>query len=162
MSTNPIQKIGQIGIPVKNLDRAIPFYQEQLGLPLLFNNDTMAFFDCNGVRLLLSIPENEQFYQSRIKQVENRKEVVATATSMLAEKIKSTTVILKRKMHDDDKLYGSVAPNEIVDLLADKGISISKNQVQFEKSIKSKGTYEVTIKLSSRLQPQLTVKVVPE
>lgn len=61
MSTNPIQKIGQIGIPVTDLERAIPFYQEQLGLPLLFNTETMAFFDCNGVRLLLSIPENEQF-----------------------------------------------------------------------------------------------------
>lgn len=61
MSNNRIQKIGQIGISVKNLDRAIPFYQEQLGLPLLFNTETMAFFDCDGVRLLLSIPENEQF-----------------------------------------------------------------------------------------------------
>ena len=61
MSTNPIQKIGQIGIPIKNLDRAIAFYKEQLGLPLLFNTDSMAFFDCDGVRLLLSIPENEQF-----------------------------------------------------------------------------------------------------
>lgn len=107
-------------------------------------------------------PENEQFYKTRIKHVENRKEVVATATSMLAEKIKSTTIVLKRKMHDDNKLYGSIGSNEIVDLLAEKGISVSKNQVQFDKSIKSKGTYEITIKLSSRLQPQLTIKVVPE
>lgn len=61
MSSNPIQKIGQIGIPIKNIDRAIAFYKEQLGLPLLFNTDTMAFFDCDGIRLLLSIPENEQF-----------------------------------------------------------------------------------------------------
>jgi methylmalonyl-CoA/ethylmalonyl-CoA epimerase len=58
---NPIQKIGQIGVPVKDLERAISFYQNQLGLPLLFNTDTMAFFDCNGVRLLLSLPEKEQY-----------------------------------------------------------------------------------------------------
>ncbi len=107
-------------------------------------------------------PENEQFYQSRIKRIENRKEVLSSQTSMLAEKIKSTTVTIKRKMHDNDKLYGSIAPGEIVDILAEKGISISKSQVQFDKSIKSKGTYEVIIKLSSRLQPHLTLKVVPE
>lgn len=61
MQSNPIQKIGQIGIPVKNIERATAFYQEKLGLPLLFNTDTMAFFDCEGVRLLLTLPENEQF-----------------------------------------------------------------------------------------------------
>lgn len=61
MQSNQIKKIGQIGIPVKNIERATAFYQEKLGLPLLFNTDTMAFFDCGGVRLLLSIPENEQF-----------------------------------------------------------------------------------------------------
>jgi catechol 2,3-dioxygenase-like lactoylglutathione lyase family enzyme len=61
MQSNPVQKIGQIGIPVKNIERATAFYQEKLGLPLLFNTDTMAFFDCDGVRLLLTLPENEQF-----------------------------------------------------------------------------------------------------
>lgn len=61
MHSNPVQKIGQIGITVKNIERATAFYQEKLGLPLLFNTDTMAFFDCEGVRLLLTLPENEQF-----------------------------------------------------------------------------------------------------
>ena len=61
MSTISIQKIGQIGIPVKNIDRATSFYKDSLELPLLFNTDTMAFFDCDGVRLMLSLPEKEQF-----------------------------------------------------------------------------------------------------
>lgn len=61
MHSNPIQKIGQIGIPVKDIERATAFYQEKLGLPLLFHTDTMSFFDCEGVRLLLTLPENEQF-----------------------------------------------------------------------------------------------------
>ncbi|WP_423408571.1 VOC family protein [Heyndrickxia sp. MSNUG] len=92
MSNNPIQKIGQIGIPVKNLDRAIPFYQEQLGLRLLFNTETMAFFDCDGVRLLLSIPENEQFahpssviYFQVEKMNEKYEELLAKGVSFLDE-----------------------------------------------------------------------------
>ena len=56
-----IQKIGQIGVPIKDLDRAILFYRDILGLPLLFSTDRMAFFDCNGVRLFLSLPEKEEF-----------------------------------------------------------------------------------------------------
>ena len=56
-----IQKIGQISVSVKNFDRAIGFYQDVLQLPLLFSTGSLAFFECNGVRLLLSLPEKEEF-----------------------------------------------------------------------------------------------------
>lgn len=106
--------------------------------------------------------KSEKFFKSRERVVENRKSIIATQTSMLAEKIDSMHITIKRKMHDDGKLYGAINPNEIVDELAKKGISVSKNQVLFPKSIKDRGTYEVTIKLSSRLQPKIKVSVVPE
>ncbi|WP_203364034.1 VOC family protein [Bacillus sp. REN10] len=61
MATTKIQKVGQIGVPVKNLERAIHFYKDKLGLPLLFHTENMAFFDCNGLSLLLSLPEKEEF-----------------------------------------------------------------------------------------------------
>lgn len=56
-----LNSIGQIAIPVKDFDRAVSYYEGTLGLPLLFNTGNLAFFDCNGVRLLLSLPETEQF-----------------------------------------------------------------------------------------------------
>jgi large subunit ribosomal protein L9 len=107
-------------------------------------------------------PENEGLYSKKIEAVERKKEVVASQTSMLAERIKTVHITLKRKLHDDGKLYGSVNPLEIVELLAEKGIKISKNQVEMHKAIKEKGTFEVTIKLSSRLKPALTLKVVSD
>lgn len=61
MSSNVIQSVGQIGIPVKDIKRAINFYQDTLGLPLLFNTDTMGFFELKGLRLMLTLPENKQF-----------------------------------------------------------------------------------------------------
>lgn len=106
--------------------------------------------------------ENEQIYKDKIKKVENRKEALATETSMLAEKIKSLRVVVKRKMHDDGKLYGAINAGEIADALAAKGVNITKSKVLINKSIKTKGTHEVIIKLTSRLQPVLTVEVHPE
>lgn len=64
METATIQKVGQIGVPVKDLNRALDFYKEKLGLSLLFNTDSMAFFECNGLRLMLSLPEKEEFAHS--------------------------------------------------------------------------------------------------
>ncbi|MCX5922018.1 MAG: 50S ribosomal protein L9 [Candidatus Dependentiae bacterium] len=107
-------------------------------------------------------PNNEESFKKREKIVEKRKEVVATKTSMLAEKINGLKVTLKRKLHDDGKLYGSVNASEIVDVLAEKGISVTKSQIEFGKSIKAKGSHEVTIKLSSTLQPVINVNIVSE
>lgn len=107
-------------------------------------------------------PENEKSLVNRVKKIEHRKEVVATKTSILAEKIKNSDLVLKRKMHDGGKLYGSISANEIVDLFALKGISISKSQVEFDKTIKTQGVYDVIIKLSSKLQPKVKLKIIQE
>jgi large subunit ribosomal protein L9 len=102
---------------------------------------------------------NEQFYKQREKQIEHRKEVIATETSMLSEEISQIKLVLKRKTHDDGKLYASVNPADVVDLLAAKGIKVGKSQIIFDKAIKTTGTYQVTVKLSSKLQPQVTLQV---
>lgn len=61
METTMIQKVGQISVPVKDLNRALEFYKEKLGLSLLFNTDSMAFFESNGLRIMLSLPEKDEF-----------------------------------------------------------------------------------------------------
>ena len=53
-----VSRIGQIAITVEDLPRAIAFYRDVLGLRFLFEAPpAMAFFDCGGVRLMLSLPE---------------------------------------------------------------------------------------------------------
>jgi len=105
---------------------------------------------------------NEQSFSKRIRVVEHRKDVVETKTSMLAEKIRGLRLKIKRKMHDDGKLYGAVSATEIAELLGENGFSISKNQIIIDKSIKAKGVYQVTVKLTARLTPQMTLEVVAE
>ena len=47
-------EIGQIAVPVNDLDRALKFYRDALGLRFLFQAPPgLAFFDCAGVRLML-------------------------------------------------------------------------------------------------------------
>ncbi len=107
-------------------------------------------------------PENESQFLSKIRVVAKHKEVIATKTSLLAEKIKHTELKIKRKIAEGDKLYGAVSAHEIVDLFAAEGIAVSKNQIEFGKAIKTKGTHQFTVKLSSSLKPVCTLKVIAE
>ena len=54
-------EIGQIAVPVSDLERAIAFYRDVLGMKFLFQAPPgLGFFDCNGVRLLLTTPEKNK------------------------------------------------------------------------------------------------------
>ena len=53
-----IRRVGQIAVVVRDVKRATAFYRDTLGLRLLFEAPPgLAFFDCGGVRLMLSAPE---------------------------------------------------------------------------------------------------------
>jgi methylmalonyl-CoA/ethylmalonyl-CoA epimerase len=57
-----ITRLGQIAINVKDVDRATAFYENTLGLKLLFKAPPgLAFFDCGGVRLMLDHAEKPEF-----------------------------------------------------------------------------------------------------
>lgn len=61
-----IERIGQIAVAVQDVDRAADFYERVLGLPLLFKFPGLAFFDCGGVRLMLSKAERPEFDRTSI------------------------------------------------------------------------------------------------
>src|SRR5271168_3598865 len=59
-----ITRLGQVAINAHDIDRATAFYRDKLGLPLLFTAGPLAFFDCGGVRLMLTLPEKPEFDHS--------------------------------------------------------------------------------------------------
>jgi methylmalonyl-CoA/ethylmalonyl-CoA epimerase len=57
-----INGLGQVAIRAKDVERAAAFYQDVLGLKLLFKAPPgLAFFDCGGVRLMLDRAEKPEF-----------------------------------------------------------------------------------------------------
>ena len=57
-----LSSIGQIAVNAHDLDRAVAFYRDKLGMKHLFTvHPHMAFFGCGDVRLMLSLPEKPEF-----------------------------------------------------------------------------------------------------
>jgi catechol 2,3-dioxygenase-like lactoylglutathione lyase family enzyme len=61
MTTSPfagLSALGQIAFTVSDVERATVFFRDQLGLPFLFAAPPgLAFFDCGGVRLMVTRPQ---------------------------------------------------------------------------------------------------------
>jgi len=60
-SSSEINGIAQIAVNVHDVKRAIEFYRDKLGLRFLFEIQNAAFFDCGGIRVMLSLPEKPEF-----------------------------------------------------------------------------------------------------
>lgn len=58
-----LSQIGQIAINVENTERGTAFYRDVLGMKHLFSAGSLSFFDCGGIRLMLSVPERAELRQ---------------------------------------------------------------------------------------------------
>ena len=107
-------------------------------------------------------PATQALFEKKAREVQNRKQVIESKTSILAEKIKSLKLVIKRKVHDNGLLYGAVGQTELAELLTKEGFKVAKNQIIMDEPIKEKGSFHFTVKLSNSLQPHCTVKVISE
>jgi len=63
---DPLLSIGQIARNVKSLEKSEQWYRQALGLDHLYTYTTMAFFDCQGVRLMLNQSDDDLKHESII------------------------------------------------------------------------------------------------
>ncbi len=61
-TTFGLSAIEQIAVNASDIERAVVFYRDKLGMKHLFTvPPNLAFFDCNGIRLMLSLPAKPEF-----------------------------------------------------------------------------------------------------
>jgi catechol 2,3-dioxygenase-like lactoylglutathione lyase family enzyme/DNA-binding CsgD family transcriptional regulator len=53
-----LSAIGQVSLTIDDVERAVAFYRDVLGMRHLYTFGDLAFFDCGGTRLFLTRPEN--------------------------------------------------------------------------------------------------------
>lgn len=114
-------------------------------------------------KLAKKVEEGEKtFFEKRSVKAKIDAQTLNSKIAMLAERIKNMHLVVKERVHDNGKLYGSVGADEVVELLKKKDVNVNRKQVEFKKAIRTVGEHKVAIKLSSKLKPELTLKVVPK
>ena len=85
--------------------------------------------------------KNRAFYEGKANKKKVTTKILNNKIAMLGEHIKSLHLTVKKKTHDDGKLYGSVGADDIVVALRAKDININKKQVEFIKTVKTVGSH---------------------
>jgi len=104
-----------------------------------------------------------------LRDIEHQKSVaVAKAAKLranaeaLAKRLADTPVALRRKVGEQDKLYGSVTAMDVAEALAARGLQIDRRSIDLHEPIKTLGDFEVGVKLHSEVVGKVKVKVEAE
>jgi len=104
-----------------------------------------------------------------IREVEHQKAVAAAKAAKLkasaqavAKRLADTPVAFKRKVGEQDKLYGSVTAMDIAEALAARGLQIDRRHIDLAEPIKTVGDHEVGVKLHAEVVGKVKVKVEAE
>ena len=98
--------------------------------------------------------EKQQYAKKEIKQLQNAK--------TLAEELAKVSITIPVKVGEEDKIFGSVTSQMIVDALKEKNYDIDKRQVILSEPIKALGIYEVNLKLHNEVSTIIKTWVVRE
>ncbi|HYQ80200.1 MAG TPA: 50S ribosomal protein L9 [Anaeromyxobacteraceae bacterium] len=104
-----------------------------------------------------------------LREIEHQKQVaqakaakLRASAEALAKRLAETPLSLKRKVGEQDKLYGSVTAMDLAEALAQRGLSIDRRSIDLSEPIKTVGEFEVPVKLHHEVAGKVKVKVEPE
>ena len=80
----------------------------------------------------------------------------------MAEKLEGVSCTIAAKVHEEERLYGSVTVRDIINVLQKQDISIEKRMILLKEPIKTIGTFKVPIRVYKEVEPEITVEIVPE
>ncbi len=96
---------------------------------------------------------------AHIEEIEQREEKANRLRDALANRV----LVFTRKAHDNEKLYGSVRAEDIIDQIEkDLGEHIESGRVQMEEAIDTLGEHSVTINLYKDINVELRIRVDEE
>jgi len=105
----------------------------------------------------------------KIKQVEHQKRVIQARQQkiyqeheQLAKKIEGVSCTIAARAGEEDKLFGSIGPTDIVEALAENGIEIDRKWVKLDEPIKELGVFSVVIEVAKGIEARLKLWVVKQ
>jgi len=117
------------------------------------------------------IPKNlaAEASTKNIKELEHNKKIIMEkaakirdASKASAEKLAALTLVIKAKVGEEEKLFGSVTSMDIAEALAAEGFEIDKKKIHIDEPIKRIGEYVVHVKIHPEVSAPVKVHVVSE
>jgi large subunit ribosomal protein L9 len=113
-------------------------------------------------KALLATPNNIKAFNHQKRVVQGKLSKVVAAAKAIADEVEKVTCLIKKKVGDTGKMFGSVTAQEIADLLKTQGVDVDRRKIQIAEPIKKAGEYNIPVKLHSNVIADIKLIVEAE
>ena len=113
-------------------------------------------------KALMASTKNMKEFEHKKRLVSQKLKQEKEGASSLAVKLEQLSLTIKRKVGEQEKLFGSVTNKDIQELLVKEGFKIEKGSIVLDEPIKALGVFTVPIRLHPEVIANLKVWVVEE
>ena len=113
-------------------------------------------------KALLATPNNLKAFNHQKRVVQGKVTKVIAAAQAVADEIAKVTCLVKKKVGDTGKMFGSVTAQEVADLLKGQGVEVDRRKIQIADPIKKAGEYKIPVKLHSEVTAEIKLVVEGE
>ena len=110
-------------------------------------------------KALYATSENKKYFEEKKTEIKSQNDKLIKDAKEKLKKLSGQEVTLIRAASDSGQLFGSVNTKDIVNSLAEKDISILKNEIDLNKSIKNLTYENVTINLHPEVSCEIILNV---
>jgi large subunit ribosomal protein L9 len=110
-------------------------------------------------KALFATPNNLKAFNHQKRVVQGKLTKVIAAAQAIADEIAKLTCLVKKKVGDTGKMFGSVTAQEVADLLKGQGVDVDRRKIQIAEPIKKAGEYKIPIKLHSNVMAEIKLVV---
>jgi len=110
-------------------------------------------------KALYATSENRKYFEEKKTEIKSQNDKLIKNAKERLKSISGQEVTLIRAASDSGQLFGSVSTKDIVNSLAEKNISILKNEVDLNKSIKNLTYENITINLHPEVSCEIILNV---
>jgi large subunit ribosomal protein L9 len=139
---------------VHNLGRALDVVKVKNGYA---NN----FLFPRGMAVLATSSAKRQLEADRAKLEEKSRQEKA-AVQAIADKMKDVSLTIAAKVHEGEKLYGSIQAGDISAKLKEVGYDVDKRNVLLPEPIKQLGMFSIKIQLHREVEAKVKLWVISD
>ena len=104
-----------------------------------------------------------QLAESKAKAISKEEEKRDGAAQLVAGKISGSPIVIKAKVGETGRLFGSITASDIADAINERASSsVEHRQVQLDAPIKEAGSHEVAVTLTRNVKATVTIEVEAE
>ncbi len=105
---------------------------------------------------------NQKYFEQQRKKIDQKHAAEKDAAARIAGDLAGVKITIRKRVSENQTLYGSVTAGEIAEALQAKGFEVDRRRLDLEGGIKTVGDHQVRVELHPDVVAEVTVSVEPE